>query len=141
MDFTTLWWILTGIAVAAELLTGTFYLLLISIGMAFGAIAASLGWPVQGQLLSAAATGVGLVLGWRLWQRYRPRTSVLTTPAIDHLDSGEVLQIDSWSVAGQTRASYRGAQWDIELQPGQPRLSGPHRIVEIKGNRLIVTSI
>ena len=36
MDFssTTLWWLLAGGAVVLELLTGTFYLLMISLGLA-----------------------------------------------------------------------------------------------------------
>jgi membrane protein implicated in regulation of membrane protease activity len=141
LDITTLWWILAGVTVAAELLTGTFYLLLIAIGMTFGAIAANLGWSIPAQLLSAAVTGVGLVLGWRLWQRFHPRSLTAKISTISNLDSGELLNVDAWSDSGRARALYRGACWDIELQPGQPMLPGPHRIVEIKGNRLIVTTI
>jgi membrane protein implicated in regulation of membrane protease activity len=42
MDFsaTTVWWVLAGLAVALELATGTFYLLMLALGMAAGAIAA-----------------------------------------------------------------------------------------------------
>ena len=36
----TLWWILAGAAVVAELLTGTLYLLLLAAGLATGALAA-----------------------------------------------------------------------------------------------------
>jgi len=141
LDITTLWWILVGMTVAAELLTGTFYLLLIAIGMTFGAIAASMGWPLPAQLVSAAVTGVGLVLGWRLWQRFHPRASNAKSRIINNLDAGEVLNVEVWSDMGRARVSYRGALWDVALQPGQPMLPGPHRIVEIQGNRLIVTSI
>ena len=141
LDITTLWWILAGVTVAAELLTGTFYLLLIAIGMAFGAIAASIGWPLPAQLVSAAVTSVGLVLGWRLWQRSHPRALSANASNINNLDAGEVLNVEVWSDMGRARVPYRGTLWDIELQPGQPMLPGPHRIVEIQGNRLIVTSI
>ncbi len=141
MDITTLWWILAGITVAAELLTGTFYLLLIAIGMMFGAITAGLGWPLPAQLISAAVTGVGLMLGWRFWQIRHPRSASTKVQTIDHLDTGEVLNVDVWSDTGSARVSYRGTFWDVALQQGKPKLPGLHRIVEIKGNRLIVTPI
>ena len=37
MSHATIWWILTGSLVIAELLTGTFYLLMLAIGAAAGA--------------------------------------------------------------------------------------------------------
>ena len=40
MADSTLWWLLAGAAVAVELLTGTFYLLMFAIGLAAAAIAA-----------------------------------------------------------------------------------------------------
>ena len=40
MSHATIWWILTGSLVIAELLTGTFYLLMLAIGAAAGAMAA-----------------------------------------------------------------------------------------------------
>ena len=44
MDFSiaTLWWVAAGIVVAAELATGTFYLLMIALGLAAGAVAGHL---------------------------------------------------------------------------------------------------
>ena len=39
----SLWWVAAGIAVAVELATGTFYLLMIALGLAAAAIAAHLG--------------------------------------------------------------------------------------------------
>ena len=43
MEHSTLWWLMAGAAVVAELLTGTFYLLMLAIGLAAGALAAHLG--------------------------------------------------------------------------------------------------
>ncbi|MGQ9723753.1 MAG: NfeD family protein [Tepidimonas sp.] len=40
MADSTLWWVLTGVAVVAELLSGTFFLLMLAVGGAAGAIAA-----------------------------------------------------------------------------------------------------
>ena len=43
MQASTIWWVLTGVVIATELATGTIYLLMISVGLAAGAIAAHLG--------------------------------------------------------------------------------------------------
>ena len=65
-DWTT-WWLLAGAAVAVELLTGTFYLLMLGLGMAAGALAAHAGLlPVRGQLVAAAVVGFGAVAIWHV---------------------------------------------------------------------------
>ena len=38
MADSSIWWLLTGVAVAAELMTGTFYLLMFALGLAAAAI-------------------------------------------------------------------------------------------------------
>ncbi|MEK9804034.1 MAG: NfeD family protein, partial [Curvibacter sp.] len=43
MADTTLWWLAAGILVAAELVTGTFYLLMLALGLGAGALAADAG--------------------------------------------------------------------------------------------------
>ena len=61
LSASTWWWIITGVAVAAELATGTFVLLMLAIGLAAGAIAAHLGLGVTGQLVTAAVVGAAAV--------------------------------------------------------------------------------
>ena len=43
MSESTLWWLLAGAAVGLELVTGTFYLLMIALGLGAAAMAAHLG--------------------------------------------------------------------------------------------------
>jgi membrane protein implicated in regulation of membrane protease activity len=57
MTESTIWWLLTGGAVAVELLTGTFYLLMLAIGLAAAAVSAHLGLGLIGQLVVAAVMG------------------------------------------------------------------------------------
>ena len=57
MEESTLWWVLAGVAVAVELVTGTFYLLLLALGMAAGALAAHLGAGTALHLVCAAWVG------------------------------------------------------------------------------------
>ena len=67
MAESTIWWLLAGGAVAIELATGTFYLLMLSAGLMAGALAAHLGLPLTGQIITAALVGGGAVALWH-WQ-------------------------------------------------------------------------
>src|SRR6188474_2810479 len=55
----TWWWVATGVLVAAELATGTFYLLMMAIGTAAAALSAHAGAGFTGQLVAAALIGGG----------------------------------------------------------------------------------
>jgi membrane protein implicated in regulation of membrane protease activity len=46
MAQSTLWWLLAGTAVGVELATGTFYLLMLALGLAAAAVAAHMGGGV-----------------------------------------------------------------------------------------------
>jgi membrane protein implicated in regulation of membrane protease activity len=46
------WWVAAGIAVAAELGTGTFYLLMMAFGLAAAAVAAHLGLALPAQMVT-----------------------------------------------------------------------------------------
>src|SRR4051812_27561205 len=71
MADSTTWWLLAGAAVAVELLTGTFYLLMLGIGMAAGALAAHAGAGRATQLVVAAVVGGGTVAAWHLVRKRR----------------------------------------------------------------------
>ena len=57
----TVWWVLAGIAVAVELSTGTFYMLMLALGLAAGAIASHVGFGVPLQIVAVAFL---VYLGW-----------------------------------------------------------------------------
>ena len=58
----TYWLIGAGILIVAELFIGTFYLLMIALGLVFGALAAWLGANGALQTLIAAAIGIAATL-------------------------------------------------------------------------------
>ena len=66
----TFWWVAAGVVVAAELATGTFYLLMMALGLAAAAIAAHLGLSLNGQIVAAALVGGGSTALWH-WHRAR----------------------------------------------------------------------
>ena len=57
----TVWWLATGLVVLLELFTGTFYLLMLAVGLAAGALAAHVQLGLSGQLVVAALVGATTV--------------------------------------------------------------------------------
>jgi membrane protein implicated in regulation of membrane protease activity len=133
------WLVMAGVLVVFELLTGTFYVLMIAIGMAFGALAAVLGWSLPVQVLIAAVVGV-ISTGVLHRSRFgRPvRQDAARDPNVN-IDIGQEVRVETWS-NGRARTAYRGAQWDIELAPGAVAEAGNFKIVEVRGNRLVVNN-
>ena len=142
MADTSLWWIAAGIFVAVELLTGTFYLLMLALGLAAGALAAHAGLASTGQVVVAALIGGGAVLAWHLWRRRSGAPSSAGRNRDVNLDVGETVHIETWNGEGTASVKYRGAQWTATPAPGQlAGGSGAHRIVEVRGSQLIVEKI
>jgi hypothetical protein len=84
----TLWWLLAGVLVAAELATGTFYLLMLALGAAAGALAAHAGLPLTGQVATAAVWAAVRWCAWHLRQA-RPAAAPAATNRDVNLDIGE----------------------------------------------------
>ncbi len=141
MAESTLWWIGTGLAVAVELATGTFYLLMIAIGLAAAAIAAHLGLGVTTQLVVSAVIGGGAVAGWHLRSLRHPKTLPAASNPDVNLDVGETVHIDHWQADGTATVKYRGANWTVVHHSGNAPSSGAHRVVEVVGSRLVVDKI
>ena len=68
----TLWWLAAGLLVAAELASGTFYLLMVALGCAAGALAAHAGLGATAQMLVAAVVGAGATTAWYRTRRQAP---------------------------------------------------------------------
>ena len=138
MADSTIWWLLVGAAVAVELVTGTFYLLMISIGMAAAALAAHAGASLTVQLVTAAVLGGGSVAAWRSYKLRQPSPPQAGANRDVNLDIGETVQVDAWLPNGTSSIKYRGAQWNVALESGSSATPGTHTIVEVVGNRLIL---
>jgi len=141
MALTTVWWLLAGGLVGVELLTGTFYLLMLSLGAAAGGLAALAELSLNWQMVVGAGVGGLAVTAWHLKNaRRQALTEVSSNPHI-HLDVGESVQVTEWDAQGLALVKHRGAQWTALLTPGQTHTTGPHRIVEMVGNRLVIEKI
>jgi len=141
MSDSTLWWLLAGSAVALELFTGTFYLLMLAIGLAAGALAAHAGAGTAMQLVIASLVGSAAVFGCYLVKRRKPADPSVRSMRSVNLDIGEVLQIDEWRTDGTASVQYRGAQWTVIQRPGNAPTPGAYRVAELVGNRLMVDKV
>ena len=135
----TFWWVAAGIAVAAELGTGTFYLLMIALGLAAAAVAAQLGVSMTAQLAIAALVGGGSTVAWH-WRRARQRSDDPAESNRDvNLDIGDRVHVDGWTEERTARVRHRGTEWTARLPPGVEPRSGEHIVSAVEGNWLILT--
>ena len=140
MDFSTatLWWFAAGVAVAAELVTGTFYLLMIALGLAAAAVAAHLGLPVPGQFIAAALVGGGATAVWHWRRASEPQSAPARENRDMNLDIGALVNVAAWADDRTARVPFRGSMWTARLAPGAQAASGVHRVAAVEGNWLVL---
>ncbi len=141
MAQSTIWWLIAGGLVAVELLTGTFYLLMLAIGVAAAAFAAHLGANATVQILVAAIVGGGAVVTWHVRQLRRHKEPKAQANVNVNLDIGEVVHVDQWNADGTAEVHYRGARWTAIHRTGLTPSVGSHQVAELIGNRLLVDKI
>jgi len=129
MAESTIWWLITGAFVALELVTGTFYLLMLAVGMAAAALAAQAGAGIVLQLLVAALVGGGAVVVWYQVKKRKPTDPSARADRSVNLDVGEIVQIDAWNPDGAIHRS------------GAIPSTGAHRVSELVGSRLLVDKV
>lgn len=129
-------WVLAGLAlVIAELLTGTFYLLMLGIAAFGGAAAASLG---QGFPVQAFAACVAAAAGSYVVHLYHAKNAKQQMRPVDH---AQPVTFEQWvnQEARIARVRYRGASWEARVE-GDNSLGpgGMLYIVATEGNTLTV---
>ena len=138
MPESTVWWVLAGTLVALELLTGTFYLLMLACGFVAAAVAAHLGAPMTGQLVAASLFGGGAAVVWRRYKRLQPAEPSANANRDVNLDIGETVQVLEWQSDGTSTVKYRGANWSVAVLDESTPTAGNFRIVKVIGSRLML---
>ena len=141
MTLTTIWWVLAGLAVVAQLITGTFHFLMLAAALAAGALTAMLGGSLSLQLLAVAVVGAGAVVAWYFARKGRPTEPPAEANRDVIMDIGETVQVEAWNPDGTATTRYRGAQWTVFHRPGETPQPGAHRVAEVIGSRLLVDRI
>ena len=134
-------WIVVGfVLVIAELMTGTFYLLVLAAG-AFAA--AVVDWAGGSVLLQAVAGGVVAIGGALLVHHWHGQRGPSDGRA-NLLDRGQPVVLEGWAneSAGLARVKYRGASWDARIAGGdnRPPPGATLYIDGMEGNTLLVVA-
>jgi len=143
VDEDFIWAILGLTLVIVELLTGTFYLLVLGVAAFGAALAAWLGQGFGVQAVVAAVISGGGCYGVHL---YRARNS---TQQMAQVDAGQPASFENWvdERARLARVRYRGASWDALVDGEEsaqaqnaPAPGSQLYVVSTSGNTLKVTT-
>ncbi|KQY81165.1 NfeD family protein [Pelomonas sp. Root1444] len=137
-NWATVWWIVAGVLIAVELATGTFYLLMLAVGAAAGALAAHFGLALTSQMLVAAVIGGAAVAAWHRQRGMAPRAAPAASNPDVNLDIGQSVQVDAWSADGRAQVQYRGATWQARFIGSAPAERGRHVIRAVEGSCLLL---
>jgi membrane protein implicated in regulation of membrane protease activity len=111
-----IWTIVGFVLITVEMVTGTFYLLVLGVGAFAGALAAWLGAPF---LVQVAVAGLVSVVGtWMVFKWHLSQQKV-GGPSND-LDVGQTVTLARWvnQADGAMKVKYRGTEWDARIKPG-----------------------
>jgi membrane protein implicated in regulation of membrane protease activity len=138
---TWLIWVVVGFGlVIAELVTGTFYLLVISVGFFAAALCAyfNANFLVQ----AVAGSAVALIGGW-LVHHWHTAQRMKDAGRSNLLDRGQAVVLERWTneSAGIARVHYRGASWDARVaSEARPQTGSTLYIEGQEGSTLIVAA-
>ena len=136
------WVVVAGGLVILEMFTGTFYLLMLALGLVAGGVTAWLGFGLLAQCFVAAAVGMGATFMLRRSKLGKVSQANTARDPNVNLDIGQTLTIDAWHTPldglATARVMYRGAMWDVGLAAGSSAEPGQYVIDEVRGSRLIV---
>ena len=135
MDHAIVWAVTGLVLVIVELLTGTFYLLMLGIAAFGAALAAWLGLAFPAQTLVAAVISAIGCYGVHVY-RAKNRAQQMAP-----IDAGNPASFESWvdAPARLARVRYRGATWDARVEGGDALEPGATLyVVAADGNTLKV---
>ena len=113
-----LWWIAAAILVGVEMMTGTFYLLVVALACVAGGVVAYVGFDAGWQWGMAAVIEVVGTIAITQWKRKYASAPKLS----NNLDVGARVSVLEWRDDNSARVAYRGTQWDAVLDsPATPK--------------------
>ena len=110
-------WLIMGLAlIAAELVTGTFFLLVLGVAALTGSLAAYFGADFFAQAVLACVVCVAGVFMVNHWRNKKKDAA----PGSNNIDYGQSVVFESWrnESARIGRVQYRGASWDAHVLDG-----------------------
>lgn len=132
-------WLIAALALGiAEMLSGTFFLLVLAIAALAGAATA---WFGGSFWLQTCIASILAVIGVFLVQHYRHRAPSRSLPSFD---LGQPVGFEQWvsQAEGMARVNYRGTTWEARVTSGQDPAPGTILYIQaVEGNRLLVSDL
>ena len=137
MEFNLAWaWLIAGLLLGgSEIVTGTFYLLVLGVACLAGALAAAAGMSLAWQF---AACAVLAVAGCLLVHRLKKTDAADESRRLQNPDVGQCVVIDAVASDGTADVLYRGSHWKAVPEAEAALAAGPAVIVRLDGARLVV---
>jgi len=139
-DLYLIWLIVGFVLVLAEMLTGTFYLLVLGIAAFAGAAAGFSG----GEFWMQTGVASALAIAGMVWVYTRQLS--LNTATMKAIDNGQPVIFESWlnRAAGHARVRYRDASWEaivdgVDGGSGEAAAGDMLYIIAIEGNSLRIS--
>ena len=137
MGITGWWWVAFFVLVGAELVTGTFYLLMAALGVAAAALMSHADTSLAQQVAIAAAISSGSVAFWHFTRLHRRNAQHAPLDAVSAMDIGQSVTVVEWRGDTTALVRYRGANWTaLPAESYTELLVGTHQIVSMEGARL-----
>jgi membrane protein implicated in regulation of membrane protease activity len=137
MEADLLWALLGLTLVIVELLSGTFYLLVLGIAAFGAALAAWLGQPFGVQTIVAAVVSAAGCYGVHVYRAKNMKGQMAP------IDAGQPASFEAWVDPGArlARVSYRGASWEAQVEgDDSPAAGAILYVLSAQGNTLKVSA-
>ncbi|MBO7174044.1 MAG: NfeD family protein [Burkholderiaceae bacterium] len=138
ISLTIVWLVSAAILGIAEMLVGTFYLLVLAGAAVVAAVASLMNATLEWQLAAFAVVALAGSLWVRRFRALNAGVNEKEVHQLQNLDEGQLVEVANFDEQGRTKVQYRGAEWMAQAASGQALTAGAWRIVEVKGNVLVI---
>lgn len=145
-----MWSFAIGLLIIVELLSGTFFLLILAFGALAGFLCAIFDLSLAAQMFGAILVVlIGLFFIWHYkYKRTKALVMLIKKEGIENdfmgFDLGKPLFVEKWDATGHARARYRGSEWFVrylENKRGRVPAKGWFLIRGIDGITLLVSEL
>ncbi|MBA2690798.1 MAG: hypothetical protein H0U63_08345 [Burkholderiales bacterium] len=139
MEGYLVWLILGLLLITIEMMTGTFYLLVLGLA---ALTASALGYFGGSAATQAVFASIVAVIGVFAVNRWRRNNKSLPKSMDNNMDLGQPVIFEAWTnqPARLVRVKYRGTSWDAHLLDGDAEAAGVLYICGAEGSRLQVSA-
>lgn len=130
------WFLLAFALLGLEMLSGTFYMIVLSVAAAAAGCVAFYNFSITVQLVVAGVVGI---VGTRLLRAWKLKNLRPTSAADSNPDIGQLVHVETWREDGSLRVQHRGSQWDAELDAADTPRDVPLYIKDQRGSVLILS--